>query len=43
MVQQSDNEEDKGGRYPRKSDKKVSFKVSDYIENEDEEDPYGQA
>jgi len=26
--------------YARKSDKKVTFRVSDYIENEEEEDSY---
>lgn len=41
MVPPSDNEEDKGRQmYARKSDKKVTFRVNDYIENEEEEDSF---
>jgi hypothetical protein len=31
-MQQSDNEQDKSGGFARKSDKKVTFRVSDYVE-----------
>ena len=39
-IQQSDNEDaaEKGRYTARKPDKKVTFRVSDYLENENEED-----
>lgn len=40
MVQPSDDEDKGGQRWARKSDKKVTFRVSDYLENEEEEDSY---
>ena len=43
MVQPSDDEVNGAQKWARKSDKKVTFRVSDYLENGEEDDSYAPA